>query len=163
RAVAERLAVRSHPRPILEKRLDLHGSRIHALALDEADDALDGVEVGRDHLLILDIDLEALLEKRHHLEHAGRVDDTTRDQRFCRRRRGYFLTKEELLDDELANQRFRALTHGATPPCWWMSCSTTSWVERMPTSAIPFFAPPSAPRRAWATSRATARASNRPQ
>jgi hypothetical protein len=52
------------------------------LARDEIGDSLDGIEVLREHLGILDADPEGLFDEGDHLEGSGRVDDATVEERI---------------------------------------------------------------------------------
>ena len=73
--------------------------------LDEPRNALDGIEVRRDELLIGNRDLILRFEKRDQLEHASRVDDAALEERVGIRELAIALSEEKVLDDELAYVR----------------------------------------------------------
>src|SRR6185503_216237 len=101
-------ASRSGARAALASRIDWSSTsgRLRPLALDEADDPLDRIEVLRRELRVLERDPELLLQEGHELEHAGRVDHAVLEERVGARERVAASTEEKPLDDEPANFRF---------------------------------------------------------
>src|ERR1700687_5198633 len=71
------------------------------LALDELHQALDGIEIGRDKLLIVDRDLILTLQKADQLQDSGRVDDAALQKRFIVVQVPILLPEEKVLHDEV--------------------------------------------------------------
>jgi hypothetical protein len=68
-----------------------------------ADERLDRgkrAEVVRGELVVRDANPEAILQERHELGHAQRVDDAAREQVVIRRDRRQAAAQRDLLDDE---------------------------------------------------------------
>src|SRR5262245_23251296 len=97
------------------------------------------------------------------LENSGRVDDATLLERVVvgKRKRRRLVAEQEVFDYECAKFMNEGL-HGLTVSKWLMNRSTSSWVERMPTSAMPSRAPSALPWRNLFTSADTASGRNIP-
>ena len=71
-------------------------------AFNEPRHTVDGIEIRRDEVFILDGDGKGSLEKADELENAGGIDDSSLEERACISQVG-ILAEQEILDDKVAN------------------------------------------------------------